>query len=410
MKKQLTSLTLPVALALIPLSAQAAPLTDARTAARGGTGMALSDLRTVTINPASMVSAADAYVAVNLGVGAFVSDADKALDDIDDVQDHFDEFEWAIDELANSFSSTGALADTSRADAAMGRVLDDLERLSDKKLKVEAGGAFTVAVPTRWVKAAVFAQADARVSASFSFDNADRKILEDAIEDAKDKGEHFDSSGVKSSINASGVMVSDFGVALGQATDTQWGQLDYGTALKVQRITLIDRKMNIADEDIEDSFDKETKDDTSLNVDIGIIQHFEGTPWRAAASVENLIPRSVKYEHQGHKSTYKITPQITVGGAYVNNFFKAEANMELLENNGFSEVQANQYVRVGAEIGHRKAAQLRAGYIHDLKGNEKDLFTAGFGLSPFDVFNLDVAGMVGGDRNFGAMVGLGLKI
>lgn len=405
MKNQFTPIALSLALASLSLSAHAAPLQDARTAARGGAGVALSDLRATTINPASMVSATDAHVAISLGVGAFVSDADKAIDDIDDVQDYFEELESAIDKLQ---FNPGSRAE---AESAKERFIGGLEHLDGKQLTAEAGGAFTVAVPARWVKAAVFAKTDARLAASLAYDKDDEVFIQDAIDDALGgQGNGFSSEGIKSTINASGIMVTDFGLALGQATDTRWGQLDYGTALKAQRITLIDRKMNIADEELADSFDDETQEVSGFNADIGVIQHFSGTPWRAAATVENLVPRTVKHDYNGNRETYKMAPQITVAGAYVTHLIKAEANLQLFKNNGFGEVEANQYLRLGAELGHRRAAQLRVGYIHDLKGNEKDLFTAGFGISPFDVFNLDVAGMVGGDRNMGVMVGLGLKI
>src|SRR3546814_936527 len=69
----------------------------------------------------------------------------------------------------------------------------------------------------------------------------------------------------------------------------------------------------------------------------------------------------------------------------------SEANLELLKNNGFGEVQDTQMLRLGAEIASSKVAQLRAGYVHDLEGNQDDMFTLGFGLSPFDVVNLDIA-------------------
>jgi hypothetical protein len=99
-----------------------------------------------------------------------------------------------------------------------------------------------------------------------------------------------------------------------------------------------------------------------------------------------------------------------VAGAYDTGWFKAEANLELLKNNGFSQVQDTQMLRLGAEIGASKVAQLRAGYVHDLKGNQEDMFTLGFGISPFDVLNIDIAAMAGPERTYGAMLGLGLKI
>lgn len=132
MKSQFTPIALSLALASLSLSAHAAPLQDARTAARGGAGVALSDLRATTINPASMVSATDAHVAINLGVGAFVSDADKAIDDIDDVQDYFEELESAIDKLQ---FNPGSRAE---AESAKERFIGGLEHLDGKHLLAQA--------------------------------------------------------------------------------------------------------------------------------------------------------------------------------------------------------------------------------------------------------------------------------
>ncbi|EJN8603124.1 conjugal transfer protein TraF, partial [Escherichia coli] len=51
-------------------------------------------------------------------------------------------------------------------------------------------------------------------------------------------------------------------------------------------------------------------------------------------------------------------------------------------------------------------AQLRAGYRQNLAGNDGSAFTAGVGISPFDVVHLDVAGLIGTDNTYGAVAQL----
>ncbi|EJZ1645337.1 conjugal transfer protein TraF, partial [Escherichia coli] len=53
-----------------------------------------------------------------------------------------------------------------------------------------------------------------------------------------------------------------------------------------------------------------------------------------------------------------------------------------------------------------KWAQLRTGYRQNLVSNNGSAFTAGIGLSPFDVIHIDVAGLVGTDNNYGAIAQL----
>jgi hypothetical protein len=48
---------------------------------------------------------------------------------------------------------------------------------------------------------------------------------------------------------------------------------------------------------------------------------------------------------------------------------------------------------VGGEFDLAKRFQLRAGYRGDLEDTMEDAITAGFGLSPWDVFHIEVAGL-----------------
>ncbi|EKI9119734.1 conjugal transfer protein TraF, partial [Escherichia coli] len=49
---------------------------------------------------------------------------------------------------------------------------------------------------------------------------------------------------------------------------------------------------------------------------------------------------------------------------------------------------------------------LRAGYRQNLASNDGSAFTAGLGISPFDVVHIDVAGIAGTDNNYGAVAQL----
>ena len=50
--------------------------------------------------------------------------------------------------------------------------------------------------------------------------------------------------------------------------------------------------------------------------------------------------------------------------------------------------------------------QLRAGVQHDLEDTIDTTFSAGLGLSPFDVVHIDIAGSTSGSDSYGAVLQL----
>ncbi|EJK7082675.1 conjugal transfer protein TraF, partial [Escherichia coli] len=46
------------------------------------------------------------------------------------------------------------------------------------------------------------------------------------------------------------------------------------------------------------------------------------------------------------------------------------------------------------------------GYRQNMASNSGSAFTAGVGISPFDVVHIDVSGLVGTDHDYGAMAQL----
>lgn len=386
------------ALSLIASQLHAAPLNDARSAGRAGVGIALGDLRSVTINPATLATADDAYFSLGINVGAFVSDPSDLIDDVDDMQDDLDNLKSLIDSGSTDVQQAGKLQKS---------IISDMEKLSNKGLKAEVGGSpVIITIPTKTVKLALSAKVDARAASYFRYDANDEAFLANAVANMGNNNK-LELDDLKTSIDTSAVGIADIGISYAHRFDTAIGQLDFGSTVKHQRLYLIDRTLNVHQFDDGDIFDRDqhSKEKNGVNLDVGIVQHFNNSNWRVAAVAENLIERKAKL---GGKS-YKLSPQLTVGGAYDLGWFKFEVNTEAFKNKGFGAVKDTQILRAGVEFGARKIGQIRLGYVHDYKNNQADLFTVGLGLSPFDVFNIDIAGMVGKDDTLGAAVGLGLK-
>lgn len=394
--KNLCALT---ALGLIASQLHAAPLNDARSAGRAGTGIALGDLRSITLNPASLATAQDAHFSLGINVGAFVSDPGDLIDDVEDIQDDLDRLKGLIE--------TADINNQNSAKKTQQRIVNSMRKLNNQGLKAEVGGSpLIIAIPTKNFKLALTAKVNARAASYFRYNTQDDQFLQNAVADMQTSPQ-LDLDSLETSVDTSAVGIADIGVSYAHRFDTAIGQLDFGSTIKQQRIYLIDRPLKVHQFDEGDIFerDKHSKEKDGINLDVGVVQHFNNSNWRVAAVAENLIERKAKIGNQ----SYKLAPQVTVGGAYDLGWFKFEANTELFKNNGFGAVKETQILRTGVEFGHSKIAQFRLGYVHDYKNNQADLYTVGLGLSPFDVFNLDIAGMIGKDDTVGAAVGIGLK-
>lgn len=86
--------------------------------------------------------------------------------------------------------------------------------------------------------------------------------------------------------------------------------------------------------------------------------------------------------------------------------FTTAFDVDLTPASGFTSDGKRQFAAVGAEFNAWQWVQLRAGYRQNLAGNDGSAFTAGVGVSPFDVVHLDLAGLAGTDNNYGAIAQL----
>jgi hypothetical protein len=104
-----------------------------------------------------------------------------------------------------------------------------------------------------------------------------------------------------------------------------------------------------------------------------------------------------------------------VAGAYVSRFFTASVDLDLTKQTRFEGLNIDgladdfddtQFIRFGVEGNAWDWLQLRAGYEVDMLSNMDNAVTAGLGISPFDVVNIDIAGSYSGDNQFGGSLSL----
>lgn len=118
-----------------------------------------------------------------------------------------------------------------------------------------------------------------------------------------------------------------------------------------------------------------------------------------------MVSRSVDTkEVNGQQDSFKIRPQSTAGTAWRNGVVTFAAGVDLTPASDFASDEKSQYAGVGAEINAWSWAQLRA----DIRNSENNTFTAGIGISLFDVVHLDLTGIAGTNCSYGAIAQLSI--
>ncbi|MFA0678475.1 conjugal transfer protein TraF, partial [Vibrio sp. 10N.222.51.A6] len=96
----------------------------------------------------------------------------------------------------------------------------------------------------------------------------------------------------------------------------------------------------------------------------------------------------------------------TVGAGIVADYFTLSVDYDLNETEKFTSFKDNeQMIRVGTEVDVLRQLQLRAGYYKNLaySGSEGTV-TAGIGLSPLNLFQLDLSANYTNENAMGASI------
>lgn len=382
-----------VAAALMP-SLTLAEVHDARALARGGTGMTMGEYNQALYNPA-MINRFDENddFSFALNGGVIASDQDGFIEGAEDFQD-------LIDELENNPPPAGPARD---------QAIDDTENalidISNKLVQIDAGGATMIAIPNSKLPLAFVGKAKASIGTAFTYDPADRQVLEDIANDVPGA----DQDDLVSDVNASLLWIAEYGLMMGKGFNIAGLQIDGGATIKAQTIELVayqDTVSSFDAADIPDSSNLESH--SALNVDLGVSTRLgEDGRLILAGTIENFIPQTF----DGPNNTeYKMEPVLTAAAGYNGNLFKLEANLDLTQRNGYDLLQDTQFARAGIELSAGRHFHLRGGYRTDLKSNVSDLLTVGLGITPWDRFNIDISAGVGEGDTYAAGLQIGFKI
>ncbi|EBY8644279.1 conjugal transfer protein TraF [Salmonella enterica subsp. enterica] len=362
----------------------------------GGTGVASSTYGAAALaNPALMTHYGDKddFSLILPSVGVQVSDPDHLQDGVDDVRDAWNHYDTALS--AGTVTAGDAQA-----------LKDQLMRFHGTGATAQAGAGIVATVPNGVVPFAVLMKSWGTASVNGSVSDQDLQYLDDVIA-GKITPSEADKDTLTSKARGRAAVVTDVGVALAREFESGGVKYSVGVTPKWQRVDTFNYNVTVKDYDKSDFDGNQYRNTTTgFNADIGVAADLDDN-WTLGLAVQNIVPRSIDTrEVNGIKETFKIRPQATAGVSWHNSLFTAAADVDLTPGSSFNGDPHPQYARVGGEFNAWSWAQVRAGYQQSLDHNEGSAFTAGIGISPFDVVHLDLTGLVGTDRTYGAVAQL----
>ncbi|MGD8107574.1 conjugal transfer protein TraF [Pantoea sp. FN0302] len=418
-KKNMHSLKLSPAALLMPLiftsfsSLAAGSYFDARNDAMGGTGVASSNYTTAPLtNPALLTKGrAEDNVSVILpSVGVQISDKDKMVDKIDDVTDTVDRYQNVFDDFDLEDLLTNPAGVLGNVRSASGDLANQLRGLRGNKADGSAGAAIVVAVPNETLPFAFVAKAYGSVHLHTDVAQSDIDYL-DAVANGSRLPLPGDQYLLRSSATGVAAIVADYGIAVAHEFKIGEQAVSVGITPKLQQTRLYNYRASVYNFDKNKVTNSEYRtNDTGFNLDAGLSTDV-GKNWTFGLSAQNLISRDIETkEVNGYQDTYQIRPLVTVGAAWHNEKLTASLDVDATRTKRFKSQADSQYAGVGVEYRVLDWLQLRGGYHADMKSNDVNVVSAGFGISPFNNrVHLDLAGSVGEDDTWGAMAQLGFS-
>lgn len=395
MKKNQITRTLIASAVLFAFNASAATsYFEARNDAMGGTGVASSHYGVAPLaNPALLTrhDSSDNFSLRLPSVGAQLSDPDDISNKADDIKADWDAFDRAVD------SNYGVKQ-------AAGNLKRRLQEFRNIHADAQAGVSAVAAMPNDTLPFALMIKSYGTANVDGKVSDADMDYLEKV---ANGTITNVDKNALTSRAYGRAAVISDIGISFAKELETAGQKWSLGLTPKYQRVDLFNYNVTVQDYDKND-FDSDQYHSTKngFNADIGAYTDLNSN-WTVGLVVQNIVPRSIdSKEVNGVTETFKIRPQATTGVSWHNSLFTTALDVDLTPASGFTSDNKRQFASVGAEFNAWKWAQLRAGYRQNMASDSGSAFTAGVGISPFDVVHLDVSGLIGTDHDYGAIAQL----
>lgn len=325
--------------------------------------------------------------ALVINAGGVGTDKDDLIDAMDELVDYVD----FLDGISNVQDLDRGMADT---------LIDRIRAVENKRVDVNAGASVVIAIPNDVLSLAVIAKARAQLGAITLIDQNDYALIENAIDSP------FDTEDLNSAVLGKGALIREYGVSLsksfGNADGERWL---VGVTPKRVTVETIVYNATVAEYD-EDDFDADdyTLENSATSFDAGIT-YINGN-LRYGLVVKDAISNDFAAIDG---DVLSLKPLTTTAIGYSSGWLKAEAALDLNAVPAFGFAGDVQMLRAGLEISPLSWLQFRVGIQQDLENTLEDTYSAGIGLSPFDVINLDIAAVTGQDNTVGGAIQLGFR-
>ncbi|ELO1812166.1 conjugal transfer protein TraF [Vibrio fluvialis] len=384
MNNKIKLLALSVALAA-PSAFAANYAVEARGDAMGGVGVVSANYLTAPFyNPAivAIYRRNDDAGMILPSIGGSYNDPDKMVD--------------GLDQISSILDSN----DVSRVDELQSAMND----VSGDVLSAHLGGVVAFGIPNQYLAMNIFGKAYTESFATTNIADSCPSYSEGSDECTFEKAQN-------STVNAVSVAVTEVGISLAKYQTFMGQHLSFGISPKLQRIYTYVYEASISDYDFKDLRENSTGE-TTFNIDAGALWFYG--PFRIGFAATNLISRDIETKTVASKVSgnpnlqyfYQIRPQYTVGAGLVADYVTLSVDYDLNEDERYKNFADNtQMIRVGGEIDLLRQLKLRAGYYKNLaySGSEGTV-TAGVGISPLNLFQLDIGASYTNEQAMGAYV------
>ncbi|MCL9776332.1 conjugal transfer protein TraF [Vibrio methylphosphonaticus] len=272
---------------------------------------------------------------------------------------------------------------------------ETLNALHGTQAKVDFGAAVAFGIPNRYLAANIFGKA---------------YVENVATPDIATGGSDIDNAN-KSAVKTASVAVTEVGISLAKYQTLFGEHFSFGVTPKLQRIYTYTSVSSLKDFNL-NNIRENSQGETALNLDAGALW-FHG-PFRAGFSAKNMLSRNIKTEsgvvdiggrNVSYGYEYQLTPLYTVGAGFVADYFQLSVDYDLNEEKKFTQFDDNvKMLRAGIEVDLVRQIQLRGGYMKNLARDSEGTITAGIGLSPLNIFEIDIAASYTSPQAMGATI------
>lgn len=386
MKTKIKLITLSISLAAA--HAVAGPYSvEARGDAMGGVGVVSGTYLTAPFyNPAltAIYRRNDDAGMILPSVGISYDDQNSMLDTVDNIADILDGIDGTVSQ---------ATAD---------ELDSELNKLDGAKVNVELGAGFALGIPNQYLSMNLFGKAYAETFVTTDVGTCS---------DSSDANACTVEKAQNSTVTAVSVGITEVGLAMARYSTVFGQHTSFGISPKLQRIYTFVYQSTVDNFDLTDAT-KNSNAENVLNLDAGALWFYG--PFRVGFSAMNLISHDIQTKsispavsgNANVQYNYQMRPLYTVGAGIVADYFTISADYDLNEQKRYKEFADNaQMLRVGAELDILRQLKLRVGYKKNLAYSESDpTYTAGIGLSPLGLFEMDIAGSYTNENSMGAYV------